>query len=609
MQKTSRKAKILALIAVVMMLISMVGASLVQTSGGKVEVTEVSFDTAFGAKMSALIYRPKTATADSPAPGILCVHGMYNNKEMQDSNLVELSRRGYVVMAIDMFSHGDSDLLASADNLPMSGMAGLQYMLGLPYVDKANIGMTGHSMGGLNCDLATQFCVDENGRSMVKALLLNCCFATYTDSDGNYADLYGATDVGIIADKYDEFLFNEVNSDGSVLKPRDYIRSDKVQSFLNFGAAPDECEVREADTVYYKEFNGEQAMRVVYTPSYTHPWSHFSKRGAADTIAFFDEAIGSPIKLAPGNQIWQLKEAFNLVGLVGLAMFAANAAVLLLGIKPFAALRADAPARAITAKRKRSTYIAACAAALLSAALYIPVTTGIKGDTTGRVVFSQASTFALGTWAALSGLLLILGMVIIQRVNRGDGMTLREMGIAVGAKKLGLSVLLGVITAAAAYIFVILADVLFKTDFRIWFMAAKTMTGRIFLISLFPNLFFFLIYYLASSAMVNGFAYCDGEKRGANLLINILISVFPALIIVLMQYVCLFSTGSVLFSVYNGSSAHSMILWLFPMLLIIPAAVAISRRIYSESRNPYIAAVINALLVSFITCANTSSWL
>lgn len=609
MQKTSKKTKILAIIAVFMMLVSMIGASLVQSSGGRVEVTEVSFDTAFGAKMSALIYRPKTATEEDPAPGIVCVHGMYNNKEMQDSNLVELSRRGYVVMAIDMFSHGDSDLLETADNLPMSGMAGLQYMLSLPYVDASSIGMTGHSMGGLNCDLAAQFCVDENGRSLVKALLLNCCFATYTDGSGSYTDLYGATDVGIIADKYDEFLFSEVNADGTALKPRDYIMSDKAQSFLNFGAPVDECEQREADTVYYKEYDGEQAMRVIYTPAYNHPWSHFSKRGVAATIDFFDEALGSPVKIDSGNQVWQWKEFFNFLGLIGLAMFAANAAVLLLGLKPFSALRAEAPARILTAKRKRWNCIAAGAAAVLSAVLYIPITTWIKGDTTGRVVFSQASTFALGTWAAISGLLLILGMAVIQRANRGDGLTLRDMGVAISAKKLGLSVLLGVVTAALTYLFVILADVLFKTDFRIWFMAAKTMTGRIFLISLFPNLFFFLIYYLASSIMVNGFAYCGGEKQGANMLVNILLAVFPALIIVVLQYVHLFSTGTVLFGVYNGSSAHSMILWLFPMLLIIPAAAAISRRIYRESRNPYIAAVINALLVSFITCANTSSWL
>lgn len=91
---SKKSSKIMVIIAVVLMIISMVGASLVQTSGGKVKVEEVKFDTAFGYQLSALIYRPVTATAENKAPGIIAVHGMYNNKEMQDSNLVELSRRG-----------------------------------------------------------------------------------------------------------------------------------------------------------------------------------------------------------------------------------------------------------------------------------------------------------------------------------------------------------------------------------------------------------------------------------------------------------------------------------------------------------------------------------
>lgn len=34
---------------------------------------------------------------------------MYNNREMQDANFVELSRRGFVVLSMDMFSHGYSE--------------------------------------------------------------------------------------------------------------------------------------------------------------------------------------------------------------------------------------------------------------------------------------------------------------------------------------------------------------------------------------------------------------------------------------------------------------------------------------------------------------------
>ena len=606
-----KKKMILAVISVVLMLISMVGASVVQTSGGKVSVEEVKFDTAFGSKMSAVIYKPKGADEANPAPGIVLVHGMYNNKEMQDANLVELSRRGYVVMAIDMFSHGDSDILDAADNLPMSGMAGLQYFLTLPYVDKERIGMSGHSMGGLNCDLATQMCRNEDGSAVVKALFLNCCFATYAGGDGAYADVYGETSVAILADQYDEFLFQEVNSDGTALLPRDFIKSDNAQSFLNFGAALEDCEARESNTIYRQVNEGKEALRVVYTPAYNHPWSHFSKTGTAFTLEFFDEVLGNPVSIAPYNQVWQFKEFFNFVGLIGMAIFAVAVTLNLIDVGPFKELKVqeEVPARQVSQKRGSTTKAVAVISAVLSAILYIPIVTGIKGDTTARVVFSQASTFALGTWVAVSGLILVIGMIVIQSVNKGDGLTLDEMGVKIGGRQLGLTILVAAVASFLTFVWVILADLLFKTDFRIWFMAAKTMTWKLFFIALFPNLLFFLVYYVANSILVNGFSYYSQEKgKAANTAFQAVISVFPALILVVLQYVKLFTTGSVMFSTYNGSSAHSMILWLFPMLLIIPAAVVISRAIYKETKNPYLPAIINAVLVTLITCANTSSW-
>lgn len=604
---SKKSSKIMVIIAVVLMIISMVGASLVQTSGGKVKVEEVKFDTAFGYQLSALIYRPVTATAENKAPGIIAVHGMYNNKEMQDSNLVELSRRGYVVMAIDLFSHGDSDLLPTQDMLPMSGLAGLQYLAALPYVDTARIGMTGHSMGGLNCDIATQMGVTEAGDPLVKALFLNCCFATYVDGDGNYANIYGNRDVAILADKYDEFLFTETNADGTVLLPKDFILSDNAQSFLNFGAEP-AAELRSADTMYTENIDGEDAIRVVYTPAYNHPWSHFSKTGAARTIEFFDAAIGAPVSIPSSNQIWQWKELLNFVGLVGFAMFALSFTLVLLDTKAFSALRAPAPvaARLVSKKRRVWSVSASLIVAVLGAVLYFPIVTGLKGDTNGKIIFAQNSTMALGVWAAVCGLIAMLAMFLIQRANRGDGLSAAELGICTSGKRVLLGLGLGVISVLCSYLWVIAADLIFKTDFRIWFTAAKTFTGRIFLISLFPNLIFFLIYFVANSLMVNAFGYYS-DKKG-NTALHMLISVLPALSIVLIQYIKLFSTGAVAFGVYGGSSAHSMILWLFPMLLFVPTAVLISRKIYQKTNDPYLPAFINACIVTFMTCANTSSW-
>ncbi len=96
-------------------LISCIGASLVQTNFGNVTIKDLRFETESGHQMSALLLVPDTATPENPAPAIICSHGWYNNREMQDLNYVEYARRGYVVLSIDMYGHGNSDIIPKGD--------------------------------------------------------------------------------------------------------------------------------------------------------------------------------------------------------------------------------------------------------------------------------------------------------------------------------------------------------------------------------------------------------------------------------------------------------------------------------------------------------------
>ena len=120
-------------------------AHVVQTSDG-VKVRDVRFAASNGVMMSALLYQPANATAKTPAPGVLAVHGYINSRETQDGFAIEFARRGYVVLALDQRGHGYSDGPAFVDGF--GGPAGLAYLRSLDIVDKDNIGLEGHSMGG-----------------------------------------------------------------------------------------------------------------------------------------------------------------------------------------------------------------------------------------------------------------------------------------------------------------------------------------------------------------------------------------------------------------------------------------------------------------------------
>lgn len=612
MKQGRKKGKVIGIIlAMALMVISMVGVSLVQTSMGNVEVKKLEFETTMGYDMSALLYKPKKASGEEKAPAIITCHGMYNNKEMQDINLIELSRRGFVVLAIDMFSHGDSENLETEDALPMGVTEALKMLSSLDYVDTERIGLTGHSMGGMNCEIATQF-DNMNEKPLVSALLLNSCFATYSDAEtGQYSNIYGSRDVGIIAGQYDEFLFKETNADGTTLLAKDFIQSDNAQSFLNFGVDPTGKERRKADTIYYENVDDKSAMRVIYTPAITHPWSHFSARSAKATIEFFDTALTSPVSIDSDNQIWQIKEFFNLVGLVGLVMFAFNFALLLTYTNLFSSLRQQelVKVRKVSLIRKKYNIGIGIVIVVFCAITYLPIVIYTKSDNNGKILFSQNTTFGIALWAAICGVFMFLCMFAMYKImKRKDPIDLEEIGVYIGKKQLGFTVLLALITVSVTWLWVWIADYFFDSDFRIWVLAAKTFGPDKFLISLFPSVWLFLIYYLANAVYVNCFNYYQSEEKKSqigNTLVQAFVSVLPAAILVILQYAHLFITGNVLF---ENNNSHSMILWLFPMIVLIPVATIIGRKIYKETKNPYLPAIMNAILVTFITCANTSTW-
>src|SRR5450756_207329 len=135
----------LAIVGALLILAGGVLAWLTRTAGG-IRIEDVRFKGAKGNTMSALLYIPPNATAQTPAPGILAVHGYINTRETQDAFAIEFARRGYVVLALDQRGHGHSGGAATTGGF--GGPDGLRFLRSLPFVDPNQIGLEGHSMGG-----------------------------------------------------------------------------------------------------------------------------------------------------------------------------------------------------------------------------------------------------------------------------------------------------------------------------------------------------------------------------------------------------------------------------------------------------------------------------
>ena len=87
----------------------MMAAHGIQTDHGAVTVSEGKLETSQG-NLTYKLYVPATATAENPAPGVLLLHGYQNDHETCAAYAIELARRGAVVMALDEYGHGATDI-------------------------------------------------------------------------------------------------------------------------------------------------------------------------------------------------------------------------------------------------------------------------------------------------------------------------------------------------------------------------------------------------------------------------------------------------------------------------------------------------------------------
>ena len=361
MKQKKPLAKTLLVVSLILVFVGFIGAYLVQTAGLCLEYTELYYETASGLTQNAMLIRPKTARVETPAPCIVVEHGWYNNKEMQDMNYVEYARRGYVVVAVNQYSHGDSDNIGIGYEYDGgNGMYDAVCMAAsIPYVDSSRIGVSGHSFGSEACLYAVY---KDEETNYISAILHVCSDPQYTvnapyipwprviydtpnDPDG-YCNVYGSRDVGLVACQYDEFYHgvptgteDDIGPGIGYTAPRDFINTVAAQSFLYFGTDPEGQPLREPWTFYKQDIDGEEAIRAIYNPAITHPEATMNTSVAKFSIEYFQEAIPAPNPIPSSNQIWQWKEVFNSLSLHALILFAACFAICMLEQPFFASLK------------------------------------------------------------------------------------------------------------------------------------------------------------------------------------------------------------------------------------------------------------------------------
>ncbi|MHC2461387.1 alpha/beta hydrolase family protein [Bradyrhizobium embrapense] len=501
----------LAIVGVVLIVAGGLLAYLTQTAGG-IRIEDVGFKGAKGNTMSALLYIPPNATPQIPAPGILAVHGYINSRETQDGFAIEFARRGYVVLALDQTGHGYSDPPSFANGF--GGPDGLAYLRSLPFVDKENIGLEGHSMGGWTV-LAAAAAMPNDYKSMVLE----------GSSTGKPFAAEGTTswprNTALVFAQYEEFSTLMWGVDLA----RDVTTSPKLWALFGTQGAV------EPGKVYGDPANG--TARVLYTPAMTHPAEHISHEAIGYSLDWFAKTLKGGTPRPASDQIWFRKEIGTLIALIGFVALVIGTFDGLLEASMFSRLRLPAvadgtmpPHQAASGRRWTTAFILS---AFIPALTYYPAFALGGTFVTPSAFLPQGITNQILVWATIN-LLITLALMRFapKRASR--------------AGLVGQSVVIALISVAAGYAALWLADLAFKIDFRFWIVALKLMSAKqflIFLIYLIPFTAFFVV---ALHVLHRNFSTMDAP-RGALYLTNILALTFGFIVLLVLQYGTMWLTG------------------------------------------------------------------
>lgn len=331
----------LAACLIVIFLSSMI-ASGIQSDGWKVEVTDLrdatnagtitvtSYDEATdqnvttekkvaGKVVSGILFKPDTATAENPAPAVVFTHGYLNNREMQLQNAIELARRGFVVLAVDREGHGNYDNATNTNALMATNglYDSAKYLYNLDYVDKDKIGISGHSMGGFTTSAVLKADnAEKGGLGIISAGLIQ----SYASNPKAASDV----SVGFLKSVDDEFFYTTNENGGTI--SREWLSTKTAKGYV--GIADSEGDVVNGgiyvNGVLTEVAGGEAApgaFRAIYEVPGIHPQVHYSVDGAEAVINFFYTAFGTPEGrdyIEESNQTWWVKEMFSFIGMIAL---------------------------------------------------------------------------------------------------------------------------------------------------------------------------------------------------------------------------------------------------------------------------------------------------
>ena len=478
---------------IIMMVLTLV-CSLVNwgviTGWGNVRIEHLTLSGYNGDEISAILYIPKNATNETPAPMLFNIHGNAGNARNHESWAVEFARRGFVVLSVDYLGSGASEnhVYTGASSLPCMvsvAEAYYQHALSFDFVDKDNILVAGHSLG---CGVASSIAAKYNAKGFmlasgdVGAFVVTAIAGyegeqSYAEGIANYAQSIEnyRGDVFLVygdVERNDEQLCTSINN---------YIENRPGYEGITYSNVGD----------VIGSFEEGSAVCIMKDDHRIHE-AAFVNSGTIEKLLWFGQnAVGDavPNYIEGSDQIWQIKDYIGLFSIFVFGLFICSIALLLIEEIPFFAEVKRPIARNI-GLRKVGLGISIVLSlifpyiVLKTGALGIIELTGLTTPTSKAVPVAgfrlMFSNVAFGVIVGLN-IFGLLGFLLYYFTDgRRHKLSLNDLGLTpadsnkISIKMILKTVFLAMVVVAIAWSYLSFQHEILGTDFYAWYFGFRS---------------------------------------------------------------------------------------------------------------------------------------
>lgn len=668
MEQTTTKRKknnivFFFLLSLVLIFVGAFGANMINTNFYKTTVSSFTIPTDDGQWITGSVFKPSTATSSNPASAVIFCPGFQRTKESHYDIALEIARRGMVCFILDPYNQGDSSATyntsaSSAEGGAYGVIPLVNYLYdtdNLNYINKDSIHLVGHSAGGNSTMTAGVYFsnlaggVFENCKIKsiyVSGYIRNIIDVDYTlDAEGNYVTdengIYQFEDIGWDSSKVsslavnvgfgyckdDEGAWQNINFTG------DITRVDSIESLALITSGGVHTELRktglEDGKVYGQPVNG--TMKVGYQEHSLHGVQPFDVTATSHILYYLDYVTMANSPISPNNQIWMLKQLFQLIICVGLFMLIMPLCVLITKIPVFKKavilpegasttdeegnmlsdeeiIRASKPDRPKDKKTWILWAVTFAIGATVACFCFVPFAD------LSKVWFSEAAAHkvtwffpermnnAVMLWAVCNGLLGLCLFFMTWFFNgRLKGETIKEMNIFIGIKRFLITLGVATLTWLGFYLIIHIIEFVFKVDARFTFLAIRVTNLRYVVYAL-MYIPFFMFYYFSLALRINTSSITENKSKHQiiNYVIAVAMNTLGLFMIFAIQYLSIADHGLMF---WTTDWLFTNMLWiLIPLMFILPI---IQKKIYKYTNNVWLAAMVTCFIFISIAMCNS----